>query len=136
MTSDLQHQKVVALSNIWPLGSHIYKRSLLYCCCYTVLWISYFRTQSSDTVNINIQWLVVQLNLGTEKENKDDKIVNTVSIKKMQLLRLFRILIFLSSLSTDWKSDNHQYCHQTLQLKYKHPIFEKGTMEKLNWKHF
>lgn len=82
MTSDLQHQKVVALSNSWLLGSNIYQRSLLYCCCYTVLWISYFQTESSDTVNNNIQWLVIQLNLGTEKENKDDKAVNTQSIKK------------------------------------------------------
>lgn len=32
--------------------------------------------QSSDTFNINTQWLVFQLKLGTEKENQDDKIVN------------------------------------------------------------
>lgn len=89
MTSDLQHQTVAVLSNSWPLGSNswplgssISKRSLLYYCCYTVLWISYFQTHSSDTVNINIQWLVTRLSLGTEIENKDYKPVNTQSIKK------------------------------------------------------
>lgn len=55
--------------------------------------------QSSDTFNINTQWLVFQLKLGTEKENQNDKIVNTQSMKKCNFWGSFASWLFVKSFS-------------------------------------